>query len=82
MVMALWKRIISTVLSKKNELEFLNKKGLEEINLKILDLKIIFRSCTAINIMGQNKQRLFECQKNEYTFRSLNSILKSVKRAK
>jgi len=56
--------------------------GILKVKKKILDLKIIFRSCTAINIMGQNKQRLFECQKNEYTFRSLNSILKSVKKAK
>ena len=30
----------SFLASKKNELEFLNKKGLEEINQKILDLKI------------------------------------------
>tara|TARA_B110000285_G_scaffold206091_1_gene244363 strand:+ start:5339 stop:6361 length:1023 start_codon:yes stop_codon:yes gene_type:complete len=56
--------------------------GTLKITKKISDLKIIFRSCTATNIMDQNKQRIFGCQKNEYTFRSLNSILKSIKKAK
>jgi|TARA_B110000503_G_C7076432_1_gene383125 hypothetical protein len=53
-----------------------------KINKAITDIKIIFRSCTATNIMDQNKERLFESEKKEYTFRSLNSILKSIQRAK
>jgi len=56
--------------------------GSINIEKKITDLLIIFRSCTAVNIMDQNKQRLFECEKKEYTFRSLNSILKSIQKAK
>ena len=53
-----------------------------KINEAITNIKIIFRSCTAINIMDQNKERLFKAEKKEYTFRSLNSILKSTQRAK
>lgn len=56
--------------------------GSIDIKRKITDLLIIFRSCTATNIMDQNKQRLFEYDKKEYTFRSLNSIFKSVIKAK
>ena len=53
-----------------------------KITRKISSLKIIFRSCTNELIMDQNKKRLFDEEKNEYTFRSLNSILKSIECAK
>ena len=36
------------------------------------------RTCTSELIMDQNKRRLFDCEKNEYTFRTLKSLLKSV----
>ena len=53
-----------------------------KITRKINSLKIIFRSCTSELIMDQNKKRLFEKDKNEYTFRSLNSLLVSISHAK
>ncbi len=53
-----------------------------KITNKIKSIKIIFRSCTSELIMDQNKQRLFNEKKSEYTFRSLNSILKSLEFAK
>ena len=53
-----------------------------KITRKINSLKIIFRSCTSELIMDQNKKRLFEKDKNEYTFRSLNSILAAISHAK
>jgi len=53
-----------------------------KITRKISSLKIIFRSCTSELIMDQNKKRLFEKEKNEYTFRSLNSLLLSINYAK
>ena len=56
--------------------------GQFKITRKIESLKIIFRSCTSELIMDQNKKRLFGKNKNEYTFRSLNSLLKSVVSAK
>ena len=52
-----------------------------KITRKIKSLNVIFRSSTAELIMDQGKKRLFEKQKNEYTFRSLNSLLKSVEKA-
>ena len=53
-----------------------------KITRKIKSLNVIFRSSTAELIMDQGKKRLFEKQKNEYTFRSLNSLLKSIQKAK
>ena len=56
--------------------------GETKISRKIKSLTIIFRSCTSINMLTQNKKRLFEKNKSEYTFRSLNSIIKSLNHAK
>ena len=52
--------------------------GETEITSRIKSIKILFRSCTSELIMDQSKQRLFNKKKSEYTFRSLNSILKSL----
>ncbi len=49
-----------------------------KIEKKVKKLKIILRTCTTELIMDQNKKRLFDCEKNEYTFRTLKSLLKSV----
>ena len=57
---------------------------LGEVNIsrKVNSLTVIFRSCTSVNMLTQNKKRLFEKNKSEYTFRSLNSIIKSINYSK
>ena len=55
--------------------------GETKISRKVNSLTIIFRSCTNINMLTQNKKRLFDENKSEYTFRSLNSIINSLKKA-
>ena len=76
---------------KKSLNENLNIPGKKSINLplgetkisrKVDSLTIIFRSCTNIHMLTQNKKRLFDQKKAEYTFRSLNSIIKSINFAK
>ncbi len=71
--------------------ENLNIQGKKSINLplgetkisrKINSLSIIFRSCTSVNMLTQTKKRLFDKNKSEYTFRSLNSIITSLNQAK
>ena len=71
--------------------ENLSIQGKKSINLplgeikitrKINSLTVIFRSCTSVNMLTQNKKRLFEKNKSEYTFRSLNSIIKSINYSK
>ena len=56
--------------------------GETKITRKVVALTVIFRSCTSINMLTQNKKRLFDQNKSEYTFRSLNSIIKSLNYAK
>ena len=77
--------------SDKNMGETLSKPGLKSINLplgevritrKVRALDIIIRSCASINMLTQNKQRIFEKDKIDYTLRSINSILRSVNYAK
>ena len=69
----------------------LNIPGKKSITLPLGEVKvsrpvkaftIIFRSCTNVNMLTQNKKRLFECEKSEYTFRSLNSLAISLIHAK
>ena len=76
---------------EKNLSENLNIPGKKSITLplgevkisrKVNALTIIFRSCTNINMLTQNKKRLFDKNKSEYTFRSLNSIIVSLNHAK
>ena len=56
--------------------------GEVSITRKVKSVKILFRSCTSELIMDQNKKRLFDQKKSEYTLRSLNSLLKSITFAK
>ena len=75
----------------KNLSENLSVQGKKSITLplgeikitrKISALTVIFRSCTKVHMLTQNKKRLFDKNKSEYTFRSLNSIISSLKNAK
>ena len=77
--------------SDKNMGETLSKPGLKSINLplgevritrKVRALDVIIRSCASINMLTQNKQRIFEKDKIDYTLTSINSILRSVNYAK
>ena len=56
--------------------------GEVKISRTVKALTIIFRSCTNVNMLTQNKKRLFDKEKSEYTFRSLNSIISSLNVAK
>ncbi len=71
--------------------ESLSKQGIKSINLplgevqitrKVKSLDILIRSCASVGMLTQNKQRIFEKEKIEYTLRSINSIIRSSKFAK
>jgi hypothetical protein len=55
--------------------------GQIDIKKKIKSLKVILRTCTAELIMDQNKRRIFDKEKNEYTFKTLKSLIKSIEYA-
>ena len=77
---------ISPTLEKKlnDDLSIINDKsivlplGEVKITRKIKSVLIILRINTEIEIWDQNKKRLFELPKIEYTLRSLNSLIKSI----
>ena len=52
--------------------------GQIDIKKRVKSLKIILRTCTSELIMDQNKRRIFDKEKNEYTFKTLASLIKSI----
>ena len=76
------------VTSDKKMNEHLSQLGLKSINLplgevkisrKVKALDIIIRTCASVNMLTQNKSRLFEKEKIEYTVRTIASLLNSSK---
>ena len=53
--------------------------GETPITRKVNALDIIGKTCTSIQLVSQNKKRIFEEDKSEYTFRTVNSLIKSAK---
>ena len=53
--------------------------GETKISRTVKSLDIIIKTCTAVNLVSQNKKRVFEKEKSEYTFRTINSLIKSLK---
>jgi len=74
--------------SLNEEISVIGKKSINlplgevKITRKVKALDIIIRTCTEINMLTQNKQRIFEKNKVEYTLRSIRSILKSLESSK
>ena len=48
-----------------------------KITRKVRALDIIIRTCTSVNMLTQNKKRLFEKEKIVYTLRTIKSLLNS-----
>ena len=67
--------------------ENLSIAGSKSINLPLGEVKItrpikaldiIIKTCTSVNLVSQSKRRIFEERKSDYTFKTINSIIKSV----
>ena len=77
---------VSPTLNKElnDNLSILNDKsiilplGEVKISRKISSVLILFRTNSNVEIWDQNKKRLFEEPKIEYTIKSLNSLIKSI----
>tara|TARA_Y200000002_G_C22623667_1_gene639302 strand:- start:320 stop:1348 length:1029 start_codon:yes stop_codon:yes gene_type:complete len=52
--------------------------GETKIIRAVKSLDIIIKTCTSVNLVTQNKKRVFERNKSEYTFRTINSIINSL----
>jgi hypothetical protein len=46
--------------------------GETKISRPVRSLDIILKTCTTVNLVTQNKKRIFEQEKSEYTLRHLN----------
>ena len=53
--------------------------GETSITRKVEAVDIIVKTCTGIQLVSQNENRVFEEDKSEYTFRTINSLVKSAK---
>ncbi len=65
-------------LSKLNEKSIILPLGEVKITRKINSLLIIVRMNTEVEVWDQNKKRLFELPKIEYSIRSINSLINSI----
>ena len=65
-------------LSTINEKSIILPLGEVKITKKVNSVLIIFRTNTDVEIWDQNKKRLFEEPKIEYSLRALNSLIKSI----
>ena len=69
----------------------LSVQGKKSINLPLGEVKItravksldvIIRTCTSVKMLTQNKDRIFQKEKIEYTLRTIKSILRSILQSK
>ena len=65
-------------LSIINEKSIILPLGEVKITKKVSSVLIIFRTNTDVEIWDQNKRRLFEQPKIEYSLKALNSLIRSV----
>ena len=65
-------------LSIINEKSIILPLGEVKITKKVTSILIIFRTNTDVEIWDQNKRRLFEQPKIEYSIKALNSLIKSL----
>ena len=72
------KKELNEELSIINEKSIILPLGEVKITKKVNSVLIIFRTNTDIEIWDQNKKRLFEKPKIEYSLRALNSLIKSI----
>jgi len=52
--------------------------GQTKITRPVKSLDIILKTCTSVNLVTQNKKRIFEQDKSEYTFRTIRSLISSL----
>ena len=75
--------ISTTNKSLNSNLSILGKKSINiplgevKVTRSVKSLDIIIRTCMKVNMLQQNKKRIFEKNKAEYTLRTINSLINS-----
>jgi len=79
---------LSFPVSNKNSNDNLSTQGKSSISIPLGEIKItrpvksldiIIKTCTSVNLVTQSKKRVFEQDKSEYTFRTIKSLINSIK---
>ena len=52
--------------------------GESKISRPVKSLDVVLKTCTSVNLVTQNKKRIFEKDKSEYTLRTLKSLMNSL----
>ena len=73
---------INENLSNFNDKSITLPLGEVKITRKVFSLDVIIKTCTRVNLVNQNKKRIFEQDKSEYTFRTINSLINSINYAR
>ncbi len=78
-------KIVTSDKKINDDLSILGKKSINlplgevKITRKVETLDVIIRTCTKVNMLTQNKARLFDKEKIEYTLRTIKSLLYSAR---
>jgi len=73
---------INSTLSTQGKKSIVLPLGEIKITRPVESLDIIIRTCASVKMLTQNKDRIFEKEKIEYTLRSINSIIYSILESK
>ena len=66
------------ILSKIGYQSLVLPMGKVKITRKVKSLDIILRTCTSVNMLSQSKKRIFKSPKNQYSLRTLVSLINSI----
>ena len=66
------------ILSKTGKQSVVIPMGRLNITRPVKSLDIILRTCASVNMLSQSKKRIFKSSKDEYSVRTLKSIINSI----
>ena len=66
------------ILSKTGKQSVVIPMGRLNITRPVKSLDIILRTCASVNMLSQSKKRIFKSSKDEYSMRTLKSIINSI----
>ena len=66
------------ILSKIGQQSLVIPMGKIKITRKVKSLDIILRTCASVNMLSQSKKRIFKSSKDQYSLRTLSSLINSI----
>ena len=66
------------ILSKIGQQSLIIPMGKIKITRKVKSLDVILRTCASVNMLSQSKKRIFKSSKDQYSLRTLSSLINSI----